>query len=46
MMKIKEYKVSKLWVIEDDKRMCEKNKDFVKILLNFLEMFFKLIKKF
>ena len=29
---------SKLWVIEDDKRMCEKNKDFEKILLNFLEM--------
>ena len=30
---------SKLWVIEDDKRDCEKKKILTKNLLNFLEMF-------
>ena len=28
---------AKLWVIEDDKRMCEKNSDFTEILLNYQE---------
>ena len=30
---------AKLWVIEDNKRQCEKEKDFLKNLLNFREMF-------
>ena len=29
---------AKLWVIEDDKRKCEKDKDFSENLLNFQEM--------
>ena len=30
---------AKLWVIEDDKRQCEKKKIFLKNLLSFQEMF-------
>ena len=30
---------AKLWVIEDDKRDCEKNKDFGDKFINYLEMF-------